>query len=52
MTLQLIKTVDSDSWIKVSGQLTISDFRKLQTLGELSLEWFGQYRVLIELEEF
>ncbi|MGZ8881594.1 MAG: STAS/SEC14 domain-containing protein [Methylosarcina sp.] len=31
---------------------SISGFQKLQTLGELSLEWFVQYRVLIELEDF
>ncbi|MEC4748110.1 STAS/SEC14 domain-containing protein [Methylomicrobium sp. Wu6] len=52
MTIRLIKTLDSENWIKVSDKLTVSEFQKLQSMGELSLEWFGQFRVLIELEDF
>ena len=52
MTFRLINTLDSENWFKVSGQLTVSEFQKLQALGELSLERFGQFRVLIELEDF
>ena len=52
MTFQLIKTLDSENWIKISDQLTVSEFQKLQDMGELSLKCFGQFRVLIELEGF
>lgn len=51
MTFRLIKTLDSENWIQIRDQLTVSEFQKIQSLGELSLEWFGQFRVLIELED-
>lgn len=52
MPYQLIKTHDSENWIKLSGKLTVRDFQELQALAKLSLERFGQLRVLVELEGF
>lgn len=52
MPYQLIKTLDSESWIKLSGKLTVHDFQELQALAKLSLERFGQVRILVELEGF
>lgn len=52
MTFQLVKTLDSENWIKLGDKLTVSEFQKLQSMAQLSLEWFGQFRVLIELDSF
>lgn len=52
MPYQLVKTLDSDSWIKLSGKLTVPDFQELQAVAKLSLEHFGQVRILVELEGF
>jgi hypothetical protein len=52
MSYQLIKKNDHDNWVKLSGKLTVSDFLELQALARSSLEQFGQFRVLIELEDF
>lgn len=52
MPYQLIKTLDSESWIKLSGKLTVADFKALQALAKLTLERFGQVRILVELEAF
>lgn len=52
MSYQLIKEFNRINWIKLIGKLTVSDFQQLQTLARLSLEQFGQFRVLIELEDF
>jgi hypothetical protein len=52
MSYQLIKKNDQDTWIKLSGKLTVSDFQELQSLARLSLERFGQLRMLVELEDF
>ena len=37
------------NWVKPSGKLTVHDFQVLQALSRLSLEQFGQFRVVIEL---
>jgi len=52
MSYQLIKKNDHDNWVKLSGKLTVRDFQELQTLARLSLEQFGQVRMLVELEDF
>jgi hypothetical protein len=52
MSYQLIKTLDSESWLKLSGKLSVQDFQELQALAKLSLERFGQAKILVELEGF
>lgn len=52
MTIESVKTFESECWIRISGQLTVGDFHKLQRLGESSLERFGRFRMLIELDGF
>ena len=52
MSYQLIKKNDHDNWVKLSGKLTVHDFQELQALARLSLEQFGQLRMLVELEDF
>jgi hypothetical protein len=52
MSYQLIKTVTSESWIKLSGKLSLHDFQELQALAKSSLERFGQVKMLVELEGF
>jgi hypothetical protein len=52
MTIRLFKSIENEHWIKISDYLTVSEFQQLQTLGELSLGRFDQFRVLIELEDF
>jgi hypothetical protein len=52
VSYQLIKKFDSRVWVKLSGKLTVNDFQVLQALARLSLEQFGQFRVLVELEDF
>jgi hypothetical protein len=52
MSYQLIKKSDHDTWVKLSGKLTVSDFQELQSLARLSIERFGQLRMLVELEDF
>jgi hypothetical protein len=52
MTFRLIKSHDSENWIKLSDKLTVNEFQKLQSMAKSSLEGFGQFRGLIELEGF
>ena len=52
MAYQLIKKNDHDNWVKLSGKLTVRDFQELQTFARLSLEQFGQVRMLVELKGF
>jgi hypothetical protein len=52
MPYQNNKTCDGEHWIKLSGKLTVPDFQELQDLAKLSLERFGQVRILVELEDF
>ena len=52
MSYQIIKTRDGENWIKLTGKLNVSEFQDLQDLGRLSLERFGQVRILFELEDF
>lgn len=52
MSYQLIKKHERDHWVKLSGRLTVRDFQELQALAGSSLEHFGQFRVLVELENF
>lgn len=52
MTIRIIQSFGSEHRIKISDQLTVREFQKIQSLGELSLERFGKFGVLIELEGF
>jgi hypothetical protein len=52
MSYQLIKEFNRNNWVKLIGKLTVRDFQELQTLARLSLEQFGQVRILVELEDF
>jgi hypothetical protein len=52
MPYQLINEFNRNNWVKLIGKLTIVDFQDLQSLARLSLERFGQFRVLVELEDF
>jgi hypothetical protein len=52
MTFRLIKSLDSENWIRLSDKLTVGEFQKLQSMAKLSLERFDQFRGLIELEDF
>jgi hypothetical protein len=52
MSYQLIKEFNRNNWVKLVGKLTVSDFQELQALAKLSLEQFGQVRLLVELEDF
>jgi hypothetical protein len=52
MSYQLIKEFNREVWIKLIGKLTVSDFQELQALARSSLEKSGQFRALIELEDF
>ncbi|MFZ4702929.1 MAG: STAS/SEC14 domain-containing protein [Candidatus Methylumidiphilus sp.] len=52
MSYQLIKEFNPINSVKLIGKLTVHDFQELQALAKLSLEHFGQFRVLVELEDF
>ena len=52
MSYQLIKEFNRNNWVKLIGKLTVRDFQELQDLARLSLEHFGQFRVLVKLEDF
>ena len=52
MSYQLIKNLERDHWVKLSGRLTVRDFQELQALAGSSLEHTGQFRVLVELDGF
>jgi hypothetical protein len=52
MSYQLIKEFNRKVWVKLIGKLTVRDLEELQALGRLRLEQFGQFRVLVELEDF
>jgi hypothetical protein len=52
MSYQIIKKSDRSNWVKLGGKLTVHDFQELQALARSSLEQFGQFRALIELEDF
>lgn len=52
MSIESIKSLESEHWIRISGRLTVSDFYRLQRLGESALERFGRFRMLIELDGF
>ena len=50
--INLSKNLIANNWVKLIGKLTVRDFQELQALARLSLEQFGQFRVLVELEDF
>ena len=52
MSYQLIKEFNREVWIKLVGKLTVSDLQELQALARSSLVISGQFRALIELEDF
>lgn len=52
MSYQLIKKFNRYNQVKLSGKLTVHDFQELQALARSGLEQFGQFRVLVELEDF
>lgn len=52
MSFSIIHKAAEVNRLKLSGQLTIQDFRALQAFAKESLEHFGQLLVLIELENF
>jgi hypothetical protein len=52
MSYQLIKEFNRNNWVKLIGKLTVRDFQEIQALARLSFEQFGQFRVLVELEDF
>lgn len=52
MAYRIIKTSAEESWVKLSGVLTVHDFLALQALAKDSLERSGGFRVLVELENF
>jgi len=52
MSFELIKKLDQEIWMKVSGQLTVDDYQEAQTLTLLGLELYNQSRGLIILENF
>jgi hypothetical protein len=52
MSYQLIKEFNRNNWVKLIGKLTVRDFQEIQALARLSLEKFGQFRALVELEDF
>ncbi|MFI3198611.1 MAG: STAS/SEC14 domain-containing protein [Methylococcaceae bacterium] len=52
MPYQLIKEFNPINSVKLVGKLTVLDFQELQALAKLSLEYFGQFRVLVDLEDF
>ncbi|MGR8932969.1 MAG: STAS/SEC14 domain-containing protein [Gammaproteobacteria bacterium] len=52
MSYTIISRTDEMSWVKFSGLLTVHDFLELQALGKKSLELFGCFRTLVELEDF
>jgi hypothetical protein len=52
MAFQLINKSDRYYRVKLTGKLTVHDFHELQALARLSLEQSGQFRVLVELEDF
>ena len=52
MSYNIINTTGDESWIKLSGKLTVHDFLELQTLAKESLEQFGRFLALLELENF
>jgi hypothetical protein len=52
MSYQFIKKFDRVNRVKLSGKLTVRDFQELQTFARLTLEQFGQFRILVELQDF
>ena len=52
MSYQLIKTLASEHWIRLTGKLTVTEFQQFQDMATQSLERFGQFRLLVELEDF
>jgi hypothetical protein len=52
MSYQLLKEFSRINWVKLIGELTVRDFQELQALARLSLEQYGQLRILVELEDF
>jgi len=52
VSYQLIQSLASEHWVRLTGRLTVSEFQALQALGTLSLERFGKVRILVELEDF
>ncbi len=52
VSYQLIQSLTSEHWVRLSGRLTVREFQALQALSKLSLERFGKVRILVELEDF
>jgi hypothetical protein len=52
MTFRIVKSQESEHWIKLGNKLKVREFESLQSLAKSCLEKFGRFRVLIELEDF
>ncbi|QSA97805.1 STAS/SEC14 domain-containing protein [Methylococcus sp. EFPC2] len=52
MPYQLMKSLDQEIWIKITGRITPRDLQECQALAELGAEWFHQAKVLIVLDDF
>lgn len=52
MSFELIKKLDQEIWMKISGQLTVDDYQQAQNLTILGLEMYHESRGLIILDNF
>ena len=52
MSYCIMKQADDMGWVKLSGKLTLPEYLELQNLGKESLEKFGRFKLLIELDDF
>ena len=52
MSFELIKKLDQEIWMKVSGQFTVDDYLQTQTLTQFGLELYHESRALIILDNF
>ena len=52
MSFELIKKLDQEIWMKVSGQFTVEDYQETLTLTMLGLELYHESSALIILDNF
>ncbi|NOQ93540.1 MAG: hypothetical protein GQ547_02765 [Methylophaga sp.] len=52
MSFELIKNIDQEIWMKISGELSVEDYEAVQSLILLELKIFHESKALIILDNF
>lgn len=52
MPFELVKKLDQEIWMKISGQFSVEDYEQTLALVLVGIEWYEDTRLLIILDQF